>query len=505
MRYFFVQLMFVVCMLIPISSFADVIITEVMYDAEGADTGKEWIEIYNNGNQSISIDDYYFYEADVHHGLDSGGETLSSGDYAVISQDLGGFNNHYDSNAIIIKSSFSLNNTGEELAISDLEKNIIYSLSYSSSFGASGNGNSLHYGTNGWFQSTPTPGSGPGNPIEYSDSSEDDSESNTGSNQSSSEKSPTVSRFTKEAQDYTEAFIDVSSPRMVHSTINFDAYIHRVKNGKTVKKRSGSYYLNLGDGTVFTSDEKIEYEHIYRHPGVYNVVFEYYRTELSRRAGEDPHAFKHIQIEVISNDIDVVGIDPLNNITIKNNSSELIDLYNWNLASNNKIFTFPQYSLIHSGQELIINSRVHNLGYIDPDDWALLRNEHNRTISSFSVNKSRAKKETTKTIKNNSVITTGNILPQDDLVVIPTLESSLLDNYLEQNPNKEIVSFDRSVEPKNNSKIDSVDNSRFPILAVVIAGFISLLLIILRFLLPFSHKKNPNQYEDDGVDIELIE
>jgi len=45
---------------------ADVVINEVFYDAEGADTGKEWIELYNNGD-AIQLDGYCLYASGEHY------------------------------------------------------------------------------------------------------------------------------------------------------------------------------------------------------------------------------------------------------------------------------------------------------------------------------------------------------------------------------------------------------------------------------------------------------
>lgn len=41
--------------------FANVVINEVMYDPKGDDTGKEWIELYNNGNEDINLINYELF------------------------------------------------------------------------------------------------------------------------------------------------------------------------------------------------------------------------------------------------------------------------------------------------------------------------------------------------------------------------------------------------------------------------------------------------------------
>ena len=45
-----------------------IIINEIMYDASGSDAGKEWIELYNNGEE-INLTGWKFYEGGTNHGL----------------------------------------------------------------------------------------------------------------------------------------------------------------------------------------------------------------------------------------------------------------------------------------------------------------------------------------------------------------------------------------------------------------------------------------------------
>ncbi|EMR75197.1 Lamin Tail Domain-containing protein [Thermoplasmatales archaeon SCGC AB-540-F20] len=44
-------------------------INEIMYNPAGADTGHEWIEIYNNADYAINITGWRLYEQGVNHTL----------------------------------------------------------------------------------------------------------------------------------------------------------------------------------------------------------------------------------------------------------------------------------------------------------------------------------------------------------------------------------------------------------------------------------------------------
>ena len=131
------------CILLLSISFAfaeNIIITEIMYDVDGTDTDREWIEIYNAGNTSINLSTWKFQEAGTDHRLSIklGSDILDPDGYAVIADSSDNFQEEYPSfNGTLFDSSWgSLSNTGEYLAISN-GSSIINELNYSSSWGGS--------------------------------------------------------------------------------------------------------------------------------------------------------------------------------------------------------------------------------------------------------------------------------------------------------------------------------------------------------------------------------
>ena len=75
------------------SAASALMITEIMYDLPGSDSGNEWIEVYNNESVSVNLSGWKFYEAGVNHGLSllNGTFVLDDGDYAIIVDDMDGF------------------------------------------------------------------------------------------------------------------------------------------------------------------------------------------------------------------------------------------------------------------------------------------------------------------------------------------------------------------------------------------------------------------------------
>jgi len=140
---------------------ASVFINEIMYDAEGSDDGMEWIEVYNDSDTGIDLTTYKLFEGDTNHKIISyvGGANLDAKSYAVISSNPEKFKNTTTNFiGLVFKSSFTLNNTGEQLVIKDKDLKNINEYTYNSSFGGAGDGNSLQKIESDWKSSKPTPG-----------------------------------------------------------------------------------------------------------------------------------------------------------------------------------------------------------------------------------------------------------------------------------------------------------------------------------------------------------
>ena len=136
------------------------VITEIMYDALGVDTGHEWVEIFNNGTSSADITKLKFFESGTNHKLNTaqGPNALTPGSYAVLTNDSSKFLSDYPSYVgQLFDSSFSLSNSGEAIAIKNSDT-VVDEITYSSSTGANGDGNSLQLINGLWQATLPTPG-----------------------------------------------------------------------------------------------------------------------------------------------------------------------------------------------------------------------------------------------------------------------------------------------------------------------------------------------------------
>lgn len=140
---------------LPATAFA-LQINEIMYDLPGADSGREWIEVYQEGNECVNLTQWKFFEANASHKITmkQGESSLCNGKYAVIANDADQFLLDYVGySGNLFDSSFSLSNTGETIALKNPDGDIVDSVTYSNSLGGDGNGKSLERNASGWFES----------------------------------------------------------------------------------------------------------------------------------------------------------------------------------------------------------------------------------------------------------------------------------------------------------------------------------------------------------------
>ena len=167
-------IMLIFLLVVPISQ--ALVINEIMYNPEGNDNNREWIEVYNEENNVLDLTGWRFYEDETHHRL-----TLTQGanssvlpyEYFVIVQDTETFLQDYPNYSNkIIDSSFLLSNTGELLIIENSTQetfdSIIDIFYYSFQQGGDGDGMSLCKIDELWQNCIPTPGFENLNELDYS-------------------------------------------------------------------------------------------------------------------------------------------------------------------------------------------------------------------------------------------------------------------------------------------------------------------------------------------------
>jgi hypothetical protein len=234
---------------------AEVIINEVMYDLNGSDTNREWIEIYNNGSEAADFSYWKFYEANTKHGLNliNGSVILAPGGYAIICQVASIFLNENNVYTNLFESSFSLDNSGEALALWN-GSSYVGNFTYNSSFGATGDGKSLQLYNGSWQGCQPTPGATNNCSVANSQTQNTSNSSDTNSNLVSTTSQTTIelSWYEDEIINGSEFDITVKAFNMANDYYDIKIWIEFYGNDTVISERydtindqwkSGTYYV----------------------------------------------------------------------------------------------------------------------------------------------------------------------------------------------------------------------------------------------------------------------
>lgn len=325
----------VIFIFIPVSIFAQIEITEIMYNLDGSDAGREWVEIYNTGSSDVNLLGWRIFEGDKNGRIRefAGGTVLSSGYYAIIADKPDVFisENGQNFGAILLDGAFSLKNTGEELILRNSELIDIYGVFYNTSLGGDGDGNSLQKTNTGWVAKTPTPGLSHDNSqeVELSVSTETE-ESLSSDTHTAQEKNTSVTAFTVEPQVFAYAGpqkrIVVAGGRT-----RFEGRAFGVKKEPLENVR---FLWTFGDGGQ-VEGERVAHRFIY--PGEYVVV-------LNASSGWFSGNYRVI-VTAVPADLSIKNATS-KYIEISNNTKYELDLSSWMLRVGDNTFVLPKRTYI---------------------------------------------------------------------------------------------------------------------------------------------------------------
>lgn len=151
---------------LPSSTSAAVYISEIMYDAPGADTKAEWVELQNTGSVSVDISKWKVSDASKHvlnappKNGSKGSMILAPNSFLILAADAPMFlSAHKNVHYAVIDTSLSLGNAGGTISLFDASSTLQDSATYSATEGGEGNGESLQKINGTFVPGIPTPGS----------------------------------------------------------------------------------------------------------------------------------------------------------------------------------------------------------------------------------------------------------------------------------------------------------------------------------------------------------
>ncbi len=382
---FCILLIFITNFIFVKKVFAKISIVEVMYDAKGTDTDKEWVKIINDNESDIDISKIKLTINDSNHLIKDldGSTTISKGDSVVLVDNPINFKINFPNyHGKVFDSSFTLTNASGTVAIKDDKNVIIDSMSYDSSMGASGDGNSLQKIGGIWETAAATIGF-----IEEQISTSTDNTNNQNNTSSSTISTSTNTQTTKivtrtvyvsahsgieDLSNYTEKTIfQMSAGRermaLVGSPLEFDAKYSVPSTNQCTPNFSWSF----GDG--FEVGGK-NITHTYKYAGEYQVV-------LNGTCGEESSVSRTI-VKVINPEISIVQILG-GDIEIKNNGKTEINIGGWKIRGIEKDFIFPKDTIISANNKIILSKDDLNIS--SSTERVALANPSGREVAYFNL------------------------------------------------------------------------------------------------------------------------
>ncbi len=475
----------------PFISYADahLRINEVMYNPEGADADHEWVEIYNDGSESIDIASWYFWEGNTYHGLHPDGFTqLTPGEYALIVRNLDTARSELGSSNRYIKASFSLNNTGELLRIANNAKETIDEVSYQSDWGGNGNGKSLQYIGSSWREGNPTQGR-ENTMSSFLENSGGNENTSVAGGDTSQEGISNEENISKENPTY-HIFVPVFTQKLIAGE-RFRAKIRVMYGDEEV--HNGLFLVNFGDGNLLKTGKSMkEYVNRYIHPGRYLFIFEYYSSPFFYQYGEKPEILFRKIIDVEEREtITIERVNPYDGVVIRNSGGNEIELEGWFLRWNGKKYAFPHATILLPHEILRISFRTLGFSpYSTRENKVSLVSNANIVVSSYPVppyssqQKRVVKASHTKDfhVKQEKV----DIEKEDiDFDSLPTFfqerESNPFQGYLEEHPGKVLVTFSQEEDEYRREKEISPFGTMLPLAIALFLTVISSLIAIVSF------------------------
>jgi hypothetical protein len=348
---------------IPISfAKASVVFSEVMYDPQGTDSKHEWVEVYNNGSDSVDLTKYYLQTDGVsstYHSITAIGQALlPANTYAVITQDTTTFqSDNVGFGGMLYDSSWSdLSDTvSKNLVINDANKVALDQYSYTVSL-ANNDGNSLQKNSSGlWVVLIPTPGTGS---LSTQDTSTTTTIQDTNSTSTTKVNSAITSTAPVPSSSNPEALLIMQKSATVGIPIRIVPQLIGVNN---IPFNQKSFHISFGDGSDHYDYSTLPINHTYSYPGTYVVYFEYIQKPNSPYDGEILSAKK--LIEVLPQGATISNVYPDGSVEISNPTSREIDISEWkirSIISPDIFYIIPKNTFVLSGKKIILPNYITN-------------------------------------------------------------------------------------------------------------------------------------------------
>ncbi|MCR4281164.1 MAG: PKD domain-containing protein, partial [Candidatus Kaiserbacteria bacterium] len=321
----------------------------------------------------VNLTDWKVSEGGSNHGITAsqGGESFSSGAYAILADNPTKFLEDWPAySGLLFDTAFTsgLSNTGETIAVGTLNNGTFApadTVSYQSSWGSAGDGNTLQRASvsgTGMTPGAPSPGtgslvsssSGGSNTGSGSDSGTSTTTTTTTTTTSANTPAPTSSYV---APPEPQIFADAGDNRTVIVAADTEFFGRAYNRKKETLTTPVRFLWNFGDGRTAEGQNVL---HHFEYPGRYAVVL---NIAENRDAASDKI--------IVTAEPAKLAFTALSDgsVTIGNTAGRDLDLSGWIVRSFVRSFILPKDSIILAGESLRIGDKT--LGFRSSPDTEL--------------------------------------------------------------------------------------------------------------------------------------
>ncbi len=336
----------------PGVALAGVTISEIMYDLPGSDSGREWVEIVNDGSTAVDITGWKLFENNTNHGIATtsspGTFSISAGGYAIIADNTEKFLIDWPSfSGVLFDSAFSLSNTGESVSIRNAELIDVDVVAYSAEMGGAGDGNSLERSGNTFVAHVPNPGAG---------STASESESGTAASVPESTGAASSGGGTPLSEPRLVANAGVDRAVTVGAAALYEGRVVG-ELGKPID--NARFIWNFGNGDI-REGKSVLYAHLY--PGEYVVMLTASSGEISATDRLTVSAFPAaVRVSAVTSEY----------VEVLNGGERDIDLSFWILRSGDAQFILPKNTVVLARRSVRFANSVTGLPTLQPGSVSL--------------------------------------------------------------------------------------------------------------------------------------
>jgi hypothetical protein len=332
---------------IPAVAFADVRVTEIAWMGTSESQYGEWIELYNDGSNTVDLAGWKIYADGGNQVLFTLTSSISANGYLLIERTTASMPDPVpgitDESGVF--GGGGLSNVGEYLLLKDANSNTVQSIDYTSGWPA---GNSTTKETMQWDGSAWI--TAVGTPKQSLVAEEEEEEEIT---EEAEEKSSSPTKKQKAVDPHVLIDMPEAVFRGVPSEYRASVALVDATQGP-LQWVDGLYVWNMGDGTIIKTQGNAPHAYAYRYPGTYTVAVAYYKKE-----SDTIPLLKYAEtVKIQIPDIQLELLEEGKALQIKNGMDKPVDLSGWKVRNGTVVSLIPDMTILAPRATIAISAET---------------------------------------------------------------------------------------------------------------------------------------------------